>query len=250
MILLDIQPVVGSLAWPLTILLLFFVLRRELKSIFGSLTRRIADPKTDISISKAGLEIKGRVEAALGRIESLENDQSQARGLLLAGFAQKDPLPERSPNDVVGPELRKLADRYLSVKTPQWSERVRQKDEIASDMAVMVIAQRIPRDALANQTHEGLLMALISAIHSKPEEGDLARLSTAAAKVSKLHIKYRIAMALGRLFNLNLAGKGEVPEALTILDRLKVGADEPLRHRINQTRAIIDLAVRKATEAG
>lgn len=79
----------------------------------------------------------------------------------------------------------------------------------------------------------------------KADGEDFSRISKVAHKVKRLHIKYRIAMALGRIFEQSLATNANVARAFEILELYGVGADKPLRHRISQTKAIIDLAVKR-----
>ncbi|HEX3144913.1 MAG TPA: hypothetical protein VHQ64_13150 [Pyrinomonadaceae bacterium] len=236
---------VGHLAWPVTVLALVVVLRREIQEICKSLSRRIADPASSLIIGKGGLEIKGRVDAALGRIESLEIDQNQSKELIFGVLGKKELKAGTVPgrDETVAPELLKLADEYLKISASEWSERVRLKDECARRMSNLVLTRNVSKDLLAGQDHEGLLMALVTAIHAAPEQGDFDRISRIAQKVKRLHVKYRIAMALGRLFEQNLAGEADVARCKEILDDYNIGADPALRRRIIQTKAIINLAV-------
>lgn len=57
-------------------------------------------------------------------------------------------------------------------------------------------------------------MALVSAINTKADREDFSRTSKIANKVKRLHVKYRIAMALGRIFEQNLATSDDVSRAL------------------------------------
>src|SRR6185503_8253324 len=223
----ELVKLAGHLAWPMAILIIILIVRKELKSAFNALTKRMADPATNITIGKEGLEIKSRVEAALGRIESLEIDQNQSKELVFGVLKRKEETvqAESVSGSVIDPELMRLADEYLEISASDWAKRVRLKDEVASKMANLVITNHIPKDLLVAQTHEGLIMALVSAIHSVPEKEDFARISKIARQVNRLHIKYRIVMALGRIFEQNLATGVDVGQALEILDLYNVGAD-------------------------
>ena len=250
-ILEELVKLAGHLAWPAAILLIIVIMRFELKAVFRALTSRVADPETKIKLSTDGLEIGSRVDAALGRIESLETDQNQSkdliRGVLLTdNNGQKNASP--SPGATIDPDLMKLADEYLQIRAKEWRERVRLKDEAASKMANLVLTRHISKDLLAAQGHEGLIMALAAAIHSFPDKDDFARISLIADKVDRLHIKYRIVMAIGRIFERNLAASDDTNEALRILDQFTEDADPPLRRRITQTKAILELAVRSEVQ--
>jgi hypothetical protein len=74
---------VDALAWPLTVLLLSYLLRRELRAIARAIEGRIKSESTDISIGPAGLGITTRVEAITARMESLEVGQAQYGDLIL-----------------------------------------------------------------------------------------------------------------------------------------------------------------------
>jgi hypothetical protein len=244
----ELVKLAGHLAWPAAVVVILVVLKGEIRSIFTALTKRVSDPASDISIGKEGLEIKSRVDAALGRIESLEADQSQSKELLFGapgGKKGEARAVEPKTDSTIDPELMKLADEYLNISASDWAERVRLKDEAARKMANLVLTRDIPKALLAGQSHEGLIMALVSAIHTKPDREDFARISKIAHKVKRLHVKYRITMALGRIFEQNLATNADVDRALEILELYGVDADKPLRYRISQTKAIIDLAVKR-----
>jgi Tfp pilus assembly pilus retraction ATPase PilT len=249
----ELVKLAGYLAWPVAIFVIVFVIRKELKSVFGAITKRIADPASDISIGKEGLEIKSRVDAALGRIESLEVDQNQSKELIFGVIDRKEKEGVRTKSEAgltIDPELVTLADEYLTISASDWADRVRLKDEAARKMANLVITRHISKDLLVTQKHEGLLMALVSAIHTAQDMEDFARLSKIAHKIRRLHIKYRFVMALGRIFEQGLATHADVARALEILDLYTVGADEPLNHRITQTRAMIQFALNRLPGSG
>jgi hypothetical protein len=239
----ELVKLAGYLAWPVAVLLILLLTRQELRAVFNAVTKRIADPTSDISIGKEGLEIKSRVDAALGKIESLEVDQNQSKALIFGVLGREGEVRTEATSSVIDPKLVELANKYLSISAFNWAERIRLKDETARTMANLVITRHVSKDLLVAQNHEGLLMALVSAIHSAPDPGDFARLSKIAGQVQRLHIKYRFAMALGRIFEQNLATKADVDRALEILDLFEVGSDEHLRRRITQTKAIIKFAV-------
>ena len=244
----ELVKLAGHLAWPLAILIIIFFVRKELKAAFNALTKRIADPASNISIGKEGLEIKSQVDAALGRIESLEVDQNQSKELIFGVLDRKEEQGVRIKSETglsIDSELIQLANEYIRISASDWAERVRLKDEVARKMANLIITKHVPKDLLVAQDHEGLIMALVSAIHTAPDKEDFARISKIAHKVKRLHIKYRIVMALGRIFEQNLATEADVDRALEILDLYKVGADAPLHYRIAQTKAMIDFAVNR-----
>ena len=247
-ILEELVELAGHLAWPVVLLIIIFTIKGELKSTFKALAKRISDPDSSISIGKKGLEIKTSIEAAFGRIESLEVIQKQSSQKLFAVSENQEVNSHinDSTDLKINSDLMKLAEEYLEVSISDWSERVRTKDNIAMQMANIVLTENISKQLLADQDHEGLIMALVSAIHINPSKGDFIHVSKCAPNISRLHIKYRTTMALGRLFEQNYASNDDVKRAYEILRRFEEKADSYLLKRIEQTRAIITLAIQRA----
>jgi hypothetical protein len=135
-------------------------------------------------------------------------------------------------------ELMSLADRYLAVSIPDWAERVRAKDDLALQMGSHIITHRIPRDLLAEQEYEGVLVGLASAINAVPEWGDAQRLIKAFAKLTRLHVKYRFAVAFANLIQKRVLTRSELDAVQRVLDSFMEAADQSLRTRIEGTRSI------------
>jgi len=239
----------GHIAWPVTAIVVLIIVRKELLAIFNALSSRILDPKTSIVLSKDGIELNSLLSATLGKLESLQSNQKQTTDMILASQSAKATNATSNGQEslTIHSGLMALADGYLKVSVSDWRERVRLKDEYASKMGNLVITHSISRDWLASQDHEGLLMALTSAIHLLPDEKDFDRLAQIAGKIRRLHIKYRLTMAIGRIFEQNLIAECNAADAKNILDQYEVTADPPLKKRIEQTRSIIQysLATRK-----
>jgi hypothetical protein len=119
-------------------------------------------------------------------------------------------------NRGIGEACRSLSvaivyNEYLQIDAEKWADRVRLKNESARKMAHLVITKKLSKDVLASQDHEGLIMALVSTIHASADEKDLGRISVVANRVKRLHIKYMIATALGRIFEQRLATNVVMP---------------------------------------
>lgn len=241
----------GHLAWPVTTIIILTIVRKELLAIFNALSSRILDPKTNVVLSKDGLGLGSLLSATFGKIESLESNQKQTTDLIISSQVRKSAVVAESDHEssVINSDLMALSDEYMNISVSDWTERVRLKDEYTSKLGNLVITRSISKDWLASQDREGLLMALTSAIHLLPDEQDFSRLVQISGKIRRLHIKYRIAMAIARVFELNLIKRNEIENAKDILDQYEVEADAPLKKRIEQTRAIIEysLASRKNT---
>ncbi len=224
----------SALAWPATLLIVLYYLRDPAGKMLEAIAERIKDPASDVEIGKEGFAIKSRLEA-------LEIDQEQTKSLTLQALGVGDESSsDVSASDIeVDPELVQLANDYLQIEDPSWSQRVRLKDAAARKMADVVITKNVSRALLARQHNEGLILALAAASHTLPKSGDLEHLLHVADEVERLHIKYRIVMAIGRLFERGLADADQADEACAVLAAYKHGADKSLRGRIKYTETAI-----------
>ncbi len=231
---------IGHLAWPLVAIGALILLRKQLRDVFLSIGNRIADPSTDVAVAD-WITLKKNVAANTGKLESL------ALGIEVGSAAGPRATQATSPESIQQDmaTLRQMADNYLNIKIQDGAVRVRRKNNLATEMGNFIIQRQLPRREIAEQNHEGLTVALASAINALPLEGDLELLLKASEKVSKLHVKYRIVVAIGRLFEAGLATAADAVVVKKVLEAFKQKADDPLRRRIDQTESIIDLAMNK-----
>jgi hypothetical protein len=230
--------VLASTFWPAVAILLVFHFRQPLSNLLYAVTRLLEDPNTAIKLTREGVEIRQNVNAVLGRIESFETELRQIRAILPT--AHSEGVRTASDSLELPPALQQAADEYLKIIAPTWKERVRLKDTAAVQLTKIVQEYQVSKDLLSQQAHEGLLLALAGVIHSNPESGDLDRLITIAPRLERLHVKYRVVMAIGRLFERNLVTEADVGRALALLGNFSEGADAALLQRIMRTRAIIN----------
>lgn len=228
----------GHLAWPATVVLLVYLAREPIHGVIESLAARIRDPRSQLAISKEGIEIRTMIDA---KLESIEIDQEQTKSLALQALRLTDTgkAPETSDEEDFPQELVQLADEYLKISHPDWVERVREKDGAARRMAELVITKGVSRDLLAGQQHEGLVLALATTIHTLPQPADIGRLLRVADEVNRLHVKYRIVLAVGRLFERQMTTPDDVPRIRDVLKLYKRDADAPLKRRIKYTEKTI-----------
>lgn len=234
---------VGHLAWPLSILLVLFLLKREISDILKAIKKRIQDPRTQVSIGKEGVTLDTKLDVVESQVESLQIDQEQFKQMVLAvaGQASYTGVKEtETQSDEIPHELLKLADEYLRISIPDLGERLRKKEQYAQHMTNLVLSQNISRDMLADQHNEGLILALVGAIHAFPKEGDLERLFRISTDVSRLHVRYRIVIAFGRLVERLLVERTDIQRTNEVLDDYLHGADKPLVARIKRTRAFME----------
>jgi hypothetical protein len=243
----NLVDLIGHLAWPVTVLVVFVMLRRQVRQAADAIGERIADRSSDLEITREGLRIRSRLDALAGAVESqaLAQDliaqtaiQAGGRRGTPAGEPPAAPAPDGERGAPIPGELTRLADEYLAVSVPDWAERVRRKDALANTMGGYVVTHAVSKDALAGQRNQGLLVALASAVNAFPEYGDAARLLRAAPALTRLHVKYRFTVAFGGLIQKRLVTPAEVEAVERTLDAFEEGADGSLRARINATRSI------------
>jgi len=236
----DISELIRSFAWPLTVLIVLYVLRLELGRFLAKLTDSIGQV-AQIKVGTKGLELKfdqklaavnSRAAAIQARLEQVKGSAAKGRRNAKPGNAADNapPIPE---------ELRQLATEYLDVRIEDYSERLRRKNELAREMGEVALIEGTSRKALAESDSEGLLLAFSSMVIAQPEPGDLALWYTAAAAAKRLHVRYRLGVALAVLISKGFVAKRDERRVLKALDRLEQDADDPLQKLISETKSLL-----------
>ena len=99
-------------------------------------------------------------------------------------------------------------------------------------MGAYVIQRAVSRDKLVEQTNEGLLVALATAVHVAPEGTDTERLIKAAYRVSRLHVQYRFVLAFISLLERGYVTEAQKARIRNVLNVFESRADESLRKAI------------------
>jgi len=136
-------------------------------------------------------------------------------------------------------ELRELARQYMTVSVADYGQRLAAKNQLAAAMYRHVVEKGISRDALAAAEDEGLSMALATAAHAAPSAGDFDRLMRIAPGVTRLHVKYRIVLALEEMFRRRLCSASDKSQALAMLRSFQKDADPPLERAIQSALQIV-----------
>jgi hypothetical protein len=137
--------------------------------------------------------------------------------------------------------LLDMADRYLKINVSDRKERVRRKNDAAYEMARYLASHRIAKKDLAIFDHvekikEALIVALAVAISQNPEDSDVDLLLSVAADVTRYHVKFKIAAAVGVLVERCRVSEETIKSFEEILDKYEFDADEQLLMRIKETR--------------
>jgi hypothetical protein len=169
------------------------------------------------------------------RSQSARVAQQVEQALQKPVAAQDAAATETATRDI-DDHLSTLADRYLGIQIADWRERTRAKDSLAAEMGAYVIKRAVPRDKLAEQTNEGLLVSLATAVHVDPEPADTERLIKAAYRVSRLHVQYRFVLAFIRLLERGYVAEAQKAAIRNVLNVFESRADESLRRAIASLR--------------
>lgn len=234
-----IVEMVGHIAWPTVTIIIVIIFREELLKILTALKERIEDKNSNISITNEGLEIKS-IEA---RLVSLQVDQDQVKSLALQNLEPAS-LPESGTVDNYT-VLKEMADNYLNIKVDDYQKRIKAKNIAVEEMAFYIVANKINKDRLAKEKHEGLLVALSRSIILSPEIGDAKRLLEAAHGAKRLHVKYQVLIAIVNLVERNLFQSSDLEAVRKLLSDYEEGADSPLKRLISNVKSLVNLSNEK-----
>lgn len=238
---------IGHVAWPTTAICIAIIARKELRSVIAALAKRIEDKNSAVSITKEGVEIKAVVEAQEARLISMQAEQDQVKSLALQHFKPVQSLDTQAQEQVkprdIDIHLRQMADAYMNIDIPDYSERTRAKNAAAGEMAFYIVSNKISKDQLANENHEGLLIALAESIILSSETGDAGRLLKAARGAKRLHVRYRVLIAITKLLERNLLSLADIGAIRELLREYETGADSSLRRLVSNVTSLINAAV-------
>lgn len=136
-----------------------------------------------------------------------------------------------------------MADSYMNINLPDHSERTRAKNVAAEEMAFYIASNKISKDQLAKEEHEGFLVALAESIILSADTGDAERLLKAARGAKRLHVRYRVLIAVTKLLERNLLPLGDIGSVRELLRDYQVGADSPLKRLLSSVTSLLNEAV-------
>jgi hypothetical protein len=232
-----IVQIIGHVAWPITFLATAFFARKEILKIAAALAKRVEDRNSDISITKEGIAIKQAVEAQQAKIDSLKAEQAQVKSIALQNVITTDTI--QTNGNTIDQHLQDMADRYMNINIPDYTNRVRAKDKAAEEMALYIITKKISKDEISKHQHDGLIVGLADSILLVPESDDIERLLKAGVHVQRLHVKFRVLVALTKLFESGFGSEKQIDSTFDLLKTYSDKADPPLQRVINNTRSYL-----------
>ncbi len=256
------DPGTDYLAFSVAVILAFLAMG----FLFGYLSTRLylaaAFIRADIDAFKT---TEVTAQAASGAVESLQASVTALTAKVnqfVAGGGAPAPVPARPDFVAPGPAaeveaaaappsyeaaLLDLAKQYNDFNSDSYEERVRVRDDLAGRMAAVINSNEASRgwatEIASREGNVGLIAGLATAINAEPKPGDVTRLLRVAARVSYKHARYKVATALGRLFDARLASANDLPATLGVLNAYyNRDSDESLKRRVTYTLAQISRA--------
>ena len=237
----------NNLAFAVAIIIFFC----SMGFLFGYLMTRLFLAAA-LSRAEAGAAKANRGAAASSElVDSFLKDRPASKGADATGAQPASAAEQLLTMEAESAKTQALAAtartfQAYSIQDP--AERGRRKDQDANEIARLVLDRAITKDWLVeeaprqalNRTQDGLIAGLAVAVNIAPEPQDLQRLARVAPLAEGGGTRYKIAVAIGKLFSTGLAGKDDVPQATTILAGfLRKGVDDSLRNRIREIAALI-----------
>lgn len=136
--------------------------------------------------------------------------------------------------------LEPLAEEYLKVDDPDPARCLARQDSLAKALYVQAMQAGVSRDELAAQGNEAFILTLASLAHAQPTMDDLPRLLQAGPHVERLHVQYRIVMAVAEILQRRLANPGFVAPTRALLQRYSARSDLTLRSAIDATLKLLE----------
>ena len=231
----EVVSLVGDMAWPITTLLILWILRRELKAIFQALRERVADPHTPVKLTSQGIELGGRIDILEGAVET-----QQLKIGVLASAAATTTRKESGSAEEISQALLTLRDEYLAADAePDHERRIQIRNDIARSMGAEVLRTNMNRRVLAERNDEVITLALAAAVTALPQPGDDALILSAGRGIARLHVRYRIAAAIAELAESWNLQPNLIADAKDLLDSYRKSADDRLIRRIDWTLTVL-----------
>jgi hypothetical protein len=220
----------GQASWPVAIVIIFLLGKKEFRGLASAIRMRVGDPRQRISITRQGISLAA-IDAKVEILKEAQLPLVDRARRRTARIAITQTVPE---------QLSNTANEYLSLKIADWRQRVEKRNELAQTMMDVAVEHHVSRDVLATAANEGLILTAARLALTYPERGDAERLLTAAPRVARLHVRYHMALAFGRLVEASLVDETGVTRILAALSNFEIGADEFLARRLAQVRALIE----------
>ena len=142
--------------------------------------------------------------------------------------------------------LKTMADEYMAISIPDWAERTKAKDDKANEMGLYALSHQVSSSDLFQYIqdhppiHEGLVLAMATLININPNPDDLQRLLQLGPKVSRLHVQYRVLLAIVSLQKKGYLSENNKPAVIDLVKLYRVKADASLLRQIDYTLSFLN----------
>lgn len=232
----DFAELAHALGWPVTVLIAIYVLRTELRDFMKKLTDQISSRAVSFSVGTKGLEIK--MAAMSTRVTAIQAVQEQSKSSAARG-RRSSRGKDKADGGAIPARLSELASEYLNLDIADYRERVRRKNEMTHEMGDLVVDGNVSRKLLVSSGDEGLIVAFAGAVVAQPEPGDLTMLLGTQRVAKRLHVRYRLVLALAVLINKGAVADADRERVDTTLTVFNEDADPPLRKLIADTKSLL-----------
>lgn len=226
--------IIESTSWPITLIWIIFLIRKEITSLFASISNRIKDNETNLSITTDGLEIKKAIDATDARLATIRAEQAQLSAIALNPLASV-----RTDYISAFNQIKEIAINYENIKVSNHKERIALKNAASQAIAFIIIANKLNKDALKNEHLEGIFAGLADSIILNPDQEDFDRLRQVALKSNRLHVRYRIALGFSKLIETELIKSEQLIELNSIISSFLETADPPLNKLLTNIKSLI-----------
>jgi hypothetical protein len=229
-----------GILWAFLAILSITLFKGPLREILSALGKRIADPNSTFKLGPFELQRIAVLESKVAsQAESSQVDRqvlTASAAALAKGYVDSDAMAQ----------LRELAKLYQNVNISSWADRVRRKDDIAAQMASLVIDNQLSRESLARDPDEGIRMALATTITTEALPVDPQWIELAAPGIQLKHVRYRFMMAIARLVQLGYVSQAQAQDFSNLAEQYRLNADDSLLQRIDRTLILLRTVARSS----
>jgi hypothetical protein len=213
--------------------------------LFGYLfTRLFLSKALSIADQDSLQQVKGQLEIQIANTDS-------KLGLLAHSLAQ-DGSDAAAAQRIQGStstqmdELVKMANDYMGIRIADWAERTRAKDAKANEMASFALKNGLSPQMIFDYTqnhlpiNEGLVLALATLINFDPHQTDLQLLMQVAQKLDRLHVRYRVLLAIVTLNKRGFIADNDKQSVTDLVKSYKLKADNSLLEQIDHTLSFLN----------
>ncbi|TCU33142.1 hypothetical protein [Rhizobium azibense] len=219
----DLVEILKALAWPGTVVIIFFYLRNQATFAAAALIRKIGHAdKVKLRLPGVAFEMASQV----------------ARTSIT-------PTKKSREGETDAAEFERLAREYTELSIPDKKERAAKRFELADRLGELAVSLNLPRSSLA-RGNEGEIVALATAAILEPMAHDLRNMRTAAAKGEFKFTAYRLVLTIPALASDARPATIARLEAMLndIETRSKSREDDDLQELVETTRlALADLQI-------